>query len=144
MTEQSTQIQFRIERIYLKDLSFENPGAPDAFLKKWSPEVNMEIHTKSRKLEGSSHEVTLEIEIKATQDKAPVFLVSIEQAGIFTLEGAEGDVLARILNTTCPTILFPYARESIDSAVGKGSMPPLVLAPINFEALYESQKTKKS
>ena len=72
-----------------------------------------------------------------------MFLVTVEQAGIFTVEGAEGEVLERILNTTCPTILFPYAREVVDSAVMKGSLPPMMLAPINFEALYENQKKQK-
>lgn len=143
MSEQANQIQFRLERIFLKDLSFENPGAPESFLKKWSPEVNMEIKTKARKLEGSAFEVSLEIEVNAKQEGTTMFLVSVEQGGVFTVEGAEGDVLERILNTACPNILFPYAREVVDSAVIKGSLPPLMLAPINFEALYESQKNQK-
>ena len=143
MTEQSAQIQFRLERIYVKDLSFENPGAPESFLKKWSPEVNMEINTKAKKLDQKAFEVVLEIEVNAKQEDTTMFLVTVEQAGIFTIEGAEGEVLERILNTTCPTILFPYAREVVDSAVMKGSLPPMMLAPINFEALYENQKKQK-
>ena len=67
-----------------------------------------------------------------------------EQGGIFTIEGAEGELLERILNTSCPTILFPYGRETVDSVVVKGSLPPLMLAPINFESLYENQKNQKS
>ena len=143
MSDESGQVQFRLERIFVKDMSFENPGAPECFLKKWSPEVNMEINSKARRLEGEAYEVSLEIEVKANQDKTPVFLVSVEQAGVFTVQGAEGEMLERILNTTCPSILFPYAREVVDGAVIKGSMPPLMLAPINFEALYEQQKQQK-
>lgn len=144
MSEQTSEIQFRLERIYVKDLSFENPGAPESFLQKWSPEVNMEINTRARRLNEKTFEVILEIELNAKQDEKSIFLVSVEQGGIFTIEGAEGELLERILNTSCPTILFPYGRETVDSVVVKGSLPPLMLAPINFESLYENQKNQKS
>ena len=144
MSENTGQIQFKLERIYVKDISFENPGAPECFLKKWSPEVKLDLQTKAKKLDESVFEVCLEVEVNASQDKTPMFLASVEQCGIFRVEGAEGEILERILNTTCPTILFPYLREVVDSIVAKGSLPPLMLAPVNFDGLYESQKNKKN
>lgn len=143
MTEPTAnQVQFRLERIYLKDLSFENPASPEIFLKNWSPKVNMDIQTRTKKLEGSAHEVVLEIELQAKQDDKPIFLVSLQQAGIFSVEGAADEVLGKVLHTTCPAILFPYAREVVDSCVVKGSLPPMLLSPINFEALYANSKKK--
>lgn len=128
--------QFSMQRIYLKDLSFEAPLGAEAFRKQWKPQVNQELNTKTNKLEDGLFEVvlTLTITVKLGEDTA--FLVEVHQAGLFGVQGIEGQQLAQVLNTVCPNILFPYAREAIDNIVTKGSFPALMLPPINFDALF--------
>jgi preprotein translocase subunit SecB len=117
---QSQEMQFMIQRVYTKNLSFETKHTPAIFQKNWEPELNLDINI---------HHTAINLEDTA-------FLVEVEQAGIFTIQGAQGEQLNHILGSFCPSILFPYLRETISSAVSKGSFPPLVLAPINFDALY--------
>ena len=131
--------EIKIERIYVKDLSFESPQAPQVFQEKWEPKIQLDINSRSRTVAESHHEVTLTITIKGTNEEDEVlFIIEVQQSGIFKLTGLPDDQLSRILSTMCPAILFPYARETIDSLAVKGSLPPLALAPVNFDALYEN------
>ncbi len=135
---QQVQQQFAMQRIYNKDLSFESPATPGIFRKQWQPKVNVDLNTKSDKIDDEGNfEVVLTITLTAKVGEETAFLVEVQQAGIFLIKGFEGEDLRRILGTAAPNILFPYARETIDSVCVKGGFPPVMLAPVNFDALYQ-------
>lgn len=144
MTEENKQnLQFVIQRIYLKDASLESPLTPKVFLEKdWNPEIDVELNTKSVKLEDGVHEVVLMTTVSAKQGDETAFLAEVHQAGVFILKGLEGEGLHRALGSFCPNILFPYAREVVTDLVQRGGFPPLYLAPVNFDALYEQHRRK--
>ena len=129
--------QFTVQRVYLKDLSFESPLGAKAFLTQIQPNVDQELGTETQKVDDKLYEMVLKLTMTAKHEDEVVFLIEVQQAGLFFIDGIDGQSLTRVLNTTCPQILFPYAREVIDSALTKGSFPPLMLPPINFEALFE-------
>ncbi len=133
--EQSGQ-QFALQRIYLKDLSFEAPQGAAAFRKQWKPQVGQELNTKTSKIEDDLYEVVLTLTVTVKIEDETAFLVEVQQAGLFTVKGLQGQQLAQVLNAMCPNILFPYAREAIDNVVTKGSFPALMLPPVNFDALF--------
>lgn len=131
--------EINIERIYIKDVSFESPSAPQIFQEKWEPKIQLDINSRSRAIAETHHEVTLTVTVKGTNEEdAVIFIIEVQQAGIFKLTGLPEEQLKRILSTMCPSILFPYVRETIDNLAVKGSLPPLALAPVNFDALYEN------
>ena len=132
--------QFQVQRIYLKDASFESPRSPTVFQGQWQPKVNFDIKTKNSKIQDDVFEVVLVLTVEATVEEEPGFIVEVHQAGVFAAKGISDVELEQLLSTVCPSILFPYAREAIDSLVVKGSFPALMLAPINFDALYTQQK----
>lgn len=136
--EAPAQPQFAMQRIYIKDASFEAPLGAAAFRKQWQPKVNQEIGTKTQKVEDDLYEVvlTITVTVKLGEEEETAFLVEVQQAGLFTISGLENDQLAHALNTACPQILFPYAREAVDNMVTKGSFPALMLPPVNFDALF--------
>lgn len=137
-TVESTEAetQFMIQRIYVKDLSYETPNTPAVFQQKWEPELTLDLNTTHKLLEPGVYEVILSVTATVSNQKATAFLVEVKQAGIFTIQGAPTNQLDHLLNSFCPNILFPYAREAITNQVIHGSFPQLVLAPINFDALY--------
>ena len=130
------QPQFSIQRIYLKDLSFETPQGPSAFKKKWQPKVSQDLNTKTDPVEDGLFEVALRVTITVADGEDTIYIVEAEQAGLFNVSGFAEEQLPQILNTTCPGILFPYLRETLDNVVTKGSFPALLLPPINFDALF--------
>lgn len=135
--DQAPQQQFTLQRIYTKDVSYESPGTPEIFRKSWQPSVNVDLNTKSAKIdEQGNHEVVLTLTVTAKLDEETAFLVEVQQAGIFLVAGIEDESLRQVLATVAPNILFPYARENIDALVVKGGFPALMLAPVNFDALY--------
>ncbi len=139
----SEEAQFMIQRIFMKDLSFETPNSPAIFQEKWEPELNLDLNVNHKKLEDNIYEVVLDITATVSNQKKTAFLAEVKQAGIFTIQGPAEDQLDHLLGSFCPNILFPYAREAITSQVIRGSFPQLVLAPINFDALYMQQKEQK-
>jgi preprotein translocase subunit SecB len=146
MTEQAQQpndTQFMIQRVYVKDLSYETPNTPAVFQQQWEPELTLDLNTTSTQLEAGVYEVILTVTATVNNQKTVAFLVEVKQAGIFTIQGAPDNQLDHLLNSFCPSILFPYAREAITSQVIRGSFPQLVLAPINFDALYMQQLAEK-
>lgn len=140
MSEQQNIPSFSIQKIYLKDLSFESPNAPQVFSGEWQPDANMEMNTNFEKLDDVHYEVVLRMTITAKNKDNVAFIVEIKQAGIFALANIPEDQVEPILLSYCPTSLFPYARDVIATAVFKGSFPELNLSPINFEALYLQSK----
>jgi preprotein translocase subunit SecB len=141
--QQNLETQFMIQRVYVKDLSFETPNTPAVFQQQWEPELTLDINTTSTQLEAGVYEVVLTVTATVNNQKEVAFLVEVKQAGIFTIQGAPNEQLDHLLNSFCPSILFPYAREAITSQVIRGSFPQLVLAPINFDALYMQQLAEK-
>ena len=136
--QEQPQQQFALQRIYTKDISLESPATPAIFKKQWQPQINVDLGTKSDKIdETGNFEVVLTITITAKVEEETAFLIEVQQAGIFFITGFEGEDLRRIVGTTAPNILFPYARECIDTLCVKGGFPPVMLAPVNFDALYQ-------
>lgn len=132
------QQQFTVQRIYTKDLSFESPSTPAVFKKQWQPKVTVELNTKSEAIDVEGNfEVVLSITITAKVEEETAFLIEVQQAGIFYVRGFEGEDLRRILGTAAPNVLFPYARETIDTVCVKGAFPAIMLAPVNFDAVYQ-------
>ncbi|AXF78188.1 protein-export chaperone SecB [Erwinia tracheiphila] len=137
MSEQnSTEMSFQIQRIYTKDVSFEAPNAPQIFQKEWEPDVKLDLDTASSQLADDVFEVVLRVTVTATVGEEAAFLCEVQQAGIFSVSGIEGNQMAHCLGAYCPNILFPYARECITSLVSRGTFPQLNLAPVNFDALF--------
>jgi preprotein translocase subunit SecB len=127
---------FEIHRVYIKDSSFEAPNTPHTFSEEWKPEVQLNLETKSNRLQDNQHEVVLSITANITSNGKSAFLVEVHQAGIFLISGLQADQLHHTLGSFCPNILFPYAREAISDLVVRGGFPQLLLAPVNFDALY--------
>ena len=130
--------KFAVQRIYLKDLSFETPQGAAAFQKQWQPKVSQDLNTKSSKIEDGVFEVALRLTITVSDGDETIYLIEAEQAGLFTISGFPDQQLTQVINTTCPAMLFPYAREAIDNTLTKGSFPPLMIPPINYDALFAS------
>ncbi|TPE54357.1 protein-export chaperone SecB [Maribrevibacterium harenarium] len=130
------QPQLSIQRIYLKDISFESPRSPMVFQEEWKPEVGLELNTKSRQVGENLYEVVLDVTVNVKNNNEAAYLVQVQQGGLFTIAGFEERQLHHALGAFCPGTLFPYARENIDSIITKGSFNPVMLAPINFDALY--------
>lgn len=134
--QQQKQVDFNIQRIFLKDISFECPNSPAIFQKEWQPEVKLDLDTKSAKLADNVFEVVLSLTVTASIANETAFLCEVQQAGIFTVGDMPDPQLAHCLGAFCPNILFPYAREAVTSMVTRGTFPQLNLAPVNFDALF--------
>ena len=132
------QPEFQIQRIYIKDVSFEAPNTPVVFQKEWNPEVKLDMVTQTQVLGQDVYEVALTLTVTCKLGEETAFLCEVKQAGIFTAANLDGTNLAHCLGAFCPNILFPYARETIASLVSRGSFPQLNLAPVNFDALFAS------
>jgi len=132
------QQQFEIQKIYIKDISLEVPHTPQVYVKQWEPEMNVQINTGSRKIEGDEglYETVLSITVTAKNQGENAFLVEIQQGGVFFINGFTDEDLGPMLGSFCPNILFPYAREAISDLVSRGGFPQVLLAPVNFDALY--------
>jgi preprotein translocase subunit SecB len=128
--------QFRILRVYLKDLSFEAPLGVQGFAQNSQPNIEQELNTQITRVDENNHEVVLLLTVSAKVDGRTIFLVEVKQAGLFLIKGFEGMQLSQMLNTTCAQILFPYAREAVDSMLTRGTFPPLMMPPINFDAVF--------
>lgn len=136
--EQSTgDKQIAIQKIYVKDFSFESPHTPDVFTRTdWSPKTNLNLRSSHKSGPENTHEVVLTITIEAKEDDQTFFLVELHQAGLFHIAGYTEEEFKAIVGSYCPNILFPYARESVANIVSKGGFPEFLLQPINFDALY--------
>jgi preprotein translocase subunit SecB len=128
--------QFAIQKIYTKDISFETPNAPKIFTLKWEPALDFNLGTHVDALDNSMFEVTLTITVTVKIADSTAYLVEVNQSGIFSVAGFSEQEMGPMLGSFCPNILFPYAREVVSDLVGKGGFPQLILAPVNFDALY--------
>jgi len=135
----STMVQFSIEKIYIKDLSLENPGAPKSFQITDAPQIEVGLRSRGEQIDPDVYECVLTLTVTARSGDQTVFLVEAAQAGVFGIRGVRPEQLQPVLAIHCPTVLFPYAREAIADATMRAGFPPVHLAPINFEALYQQQ-----
>jgi preprotein translocase subunit SecB len=140
---QAEEKQFSIQKIHTKDISFETPNSPQIFTQKWEPNVDFNLSTNATPLKDSLFEVTLTVTVTVKTEKTVAYLVEVTQAGIFSLAGFEEEEMKPMVGSFCPNILFPYAREVISDLVAKGGFPQLLLAPVNFDALYSQHLAQK-
>ena len=142
MAEQAEKQNLTIQKIYTKDISFESPNSPLVFQEEWKPEINVELNTDGQDLDEHNVEVILNVTVTAKNNGNNSFLVEVQQAGVFQLTGFDDEARAYVVGSYCPGTLFPYAREVISRLVTDGGFPPVLLAPVNFEALYHEQVQK--
>lgn len=137
--------QLVIQKIYVKDISFEAPNTPHSFTEQTAPNIDLHLQSKATQHEGAIHEVVLTVTVTAKLGEKTVFLVEVQQAGVFVIQGFAPEDLARTLGSFCPNLLFPYAREAVSDVVTRGGFPQLLLAPVNFDAIYAHlQQQQKS
>ena len=127
---------FTVEKIYLKDVSFEAPAAPQVFNEQGQPQLQMNLSQKVQRLSDNAFEVVLGVTLTCTLAEKTAYLAEVEQAGVFGLAGFDEQTLDAMLGTHCPNVLYPYARQSISDLITAGGFPPFLLQPINFESLY--------
>ena len=124
-----------IQKVYLKDASFESPESPAVFTGEWDPKMKLDVDTQAREASDGRYEVVLKITIEAQQDGKTAFIVEVQQAGVFAFRGFNDEEVQRIVGSFCPTALFPYAREAVGDLVMKGGFPSVLLQPINFDTV---------
>lgn len=134
---------FSIEKIYVRDLSLEVPNAPQVFMSKDAPQLDVQLSQGVQSLDGVLFEVTLKVTVTAKAGDKTVFLVEVAQAGIFQIRNVPQAELDPILGMVCPNVLFPYARETVSDTVNRAGFPPVLLAPVNFEALYQQRMAEQ-
>jgi preprotein translocase subunit SecB len=134
---------FTVDKIYVKDLSLENPGAPQSFLMQEQPQVEVGLRSRGEQVQPDVYECVLTVTLTAKVGDKTLFLVEASQAGIFTIRGIAQEQLQPVIAINCPTILFPYSRETLADAVMRAGFPPVHLAPISFEALYQQQLSQQ-
>ena len=142
--EQQVQRQFLVQRIYTKDISFEAPNTPQLFQENWSPEINVGLGSEVNKVNEELLELVLKVSVEAKHEDKTVFLVEIQQAGLFAIQGFNEQEADALMGVAAPNVLFPYAREVVSDLVTRGSFPQFVLQPVNFEAIYAQQRQAKA
>ncbi|PZP58375.1 MAG: protein-export chaperone SecB [Azospira oryzae] len=143
MSDQSQQPVFSIEKLYVKDLSLEIPHAPQVFLEREAPQVEVQLHTQAQPLDEGVYEAVVTVTVTAKARDKVVFLVEASQSGIFQIRNIPTQELDPVLGIACPNILFPYVREVISDVVGRAGFPPVFLSPVNFEALYRQRQLQQ-
>lgn len=138
----SSDKQFAIQKLYIKDASFESPNVPKVFTEEWKPDVEFNLNTHTGKAADDLYEVALTVTVTVKNHDKTAYLAEVTQVGIFGAKGFEKNEMGPLLGSFCPGILFPYLREAISDLVIKGGFPPMLLAPVNFDALYAQQSQK--
>ena len=137
------RITVALQKVYIKDSSFEAPNSPEIFTGEWRPAVSLNIGTKHSDLGDDNHEIVLSLTAEAKQGDKTAFLIEVHQAGIFTLKGLNEQDMAQVMGTFCPQQLYPYAREVISDLSGKGGFPQLHLQPVNFDGLAAEARRRQ-
>lgn len=135
--------EFGIQKIYLKDVSFESPNTPDVFREEWQPEIEVSLNNQTRKLGDNTYEIVLGVTATGKQNDKTAFLAEVQQAGLFVLRNFADEQLNAIIGSYCPSILFPYARQAISDMTAQGGFPSVMLNPVNFDAIYADQLQKR-
>jgi preprotein translocase subunit SecB len=136
--------QFHIQRVYLKDLSFETPMGHKAFISKERFKIDQELGVEWKEVDNQLFETTLRLMVSAKLEEETACLVEVHQAGLFYIKGIEGQLLERVMGTACPQVLFPYARETIDNTLVKGTFPAVMLPAVNFDVLFAQTMAEKA
>lgn len=139
MTDETPTKQIQIQKLYVKDLSFESPNAPAIFNVEWRPEINLNLQTKNQLVGEDQREVVLTVTAEAKVQDQVAFIVEVQQAAVFLIKGFDENETAQLIGAYCPTQLFPFAREALTDLVSKGGFPGLLLQPVNFDGLYMQQ-----
>jgi preprotein translocase subunit SecB len=142
MGEQNNQAVFTIEKLYVKDLSLEVPGAPQIFRQREAPQVDVSMNNAANKIDDGHYEVVINITITAKIKEATVFLVETAYGGVFQIRNVPESEIETVLGVTCPNILFPYLREVVSETISRAGFPPVILHPMNFEAIFKATKEK--
>ena len=142
--QQEPQRQFMVQRIYIKDLSFEAPNSPTIFQENWTPEINVGLNSEIRRVADNLLELALKVTVDAKHEGKSVFLVEVVQGGVFMVQGFTEEETDAVMNIGAANVLFPYARETVSDLVSRGSFPQFVLQPVNFEALYAQQRQARA
>ena len=143
MSDKEPSKQIIIQKLYIKDASFESPNTPNVFKgAEWNPKTDLNLSSTHVPHEDDTHEVILTITVEAKDEDNVIFLVELKQAGLFQITGYEKEELETIIGIFCPNTLFPYAREAIANIITKGGFPEFLLQPINFDALYKESKRR--
>ena len=142
--QESNQPVFNMEKIYVKDLSLEIPHAPQIFLERDSPQINVQLHTQSAPVDEGLFEVSVTTTVTAKLGEKVMFLIEAKQAGVFQMRNVPTEELEPILAVMCPNILFPYLREVVSDVAVRAGFTPVLLNPINFDALYQQQKQQQA
>ncbi len=142
--EQETRKQFAIQKLYVKDASFESPDSPNSFnFKQWDPKIDLNLTNNQRHIEGDLYEAVLCLTATITHQDKTTFLIEVQQAALVVMSGFEEEEKKYLLGSQCMSILFPYAREVISDLSVRGGFPPLILSPVNFDALYQQHLQQK-
>jgi len=142
-SQQDNKQQFAIRKIYMRDMSFESPNAPAVFQGEWRPQVSVDLDTRVSRHGEDTYETILRVTVTAKQEDQTAYVAEVEQAGLFVISGFDAKTLDALLGSYCPAQLFPFAREAIADMVAKGGFPQMMLAPVNFEAMYMQQRRQK-
>ena len=130
--------QFAVQKLYVKDASFESPASPQSFsFKKWNPKIDLNLSNEQQNIDGDIYEVVLKVTATVSREEETAFLVEVQQAGLFQIDGFDEDQKKYLIGSQCLNILFPYAREAISDLSVRGGFPPLILSPVSFDALYQ-------
>jgi len=141
--EGASNRQFILEKIYVKDMSFEVPNAPAVFDEDQSKtQVNMDLRNSHQRLDTDLYEICLHVSLHATIGERTLFMIEMEQAGMFLMQGYAAEEIRRLVSANCPAVLYPYCREAISATIGRGGFPSILLQPINFDALFERAETE--
>jgi len=139
-----TKQQFAIQKLYVKDVSFESPSSPKSFsYKKWDPKIDLNLTNKQTHIDADMYEAVLSITATVSIEDETAFLVEVHQAGLFQIAGFEEEQKSYLMGSQCMNILFPYAREVISDMSVRGGFPPLIISPVNFDALYQQHLQQK-
>lgn len=142
--QQEPQRQFMVQRIYVKDLSFEAPNSPNIFQENWKPEISVNLGTETRSADNNMYELALKVSVEAKHEGKTVFLAEVVQAGMFLVQGFSDEEIEAVLGIGAANVVFPYAREAVSDLVSRGSFPQFVLQPVNFEALFAQQRQARA
>jgi len=142
--QENNQPMFNMDKIYVKDLSLEIPHAPQIFLERENPQIEVQLHTSAESIDESVYEVTVTATVTAKLGEKVMFLIEAKEAGIFTLRNLPGAEMEPILAVMCPNILFPYLREVVSDVAVRAGFAPVMLNPINFEVLYQQQQAQQA
>jgi preprotein translocase subunit SecB len=140
---QQASKQFSVQRVYVKDISFEAPMGAELFTKNWQPKVNVDMNTSSNKITEDTYEVVVAVTLTGALEEQTAFLIEVQQAGLFVAKGIEGEELRQAMGIVAPNLLFPYLREAVDNLSLKGGFPAIGLQPVNFEGLYRQAAEKQ-